>query len=55
MPSSSSIALLKAKMLTMVIMPLILSACQRLNIGINGNGNTGTQRLKSLIQARQIC
>lgn len=48
-------ALLKAEMLTMVNMLLFHSACQRLNIGINGNGNNGTQRLQRIIQARQIC
>lgn len=47
--------LLKAKILTVVIMLLFHSASQRLNIGINGNGYTGTQRLKSRVQARQRC
>lgn len=45
-------ALFKAEMLMMVNMLLFHSACERLNIGINGNGTTGTQSLKRIIQAR---
>lgn len=51
----TAVMLFKDKILTMLMMLLFHRACQRLNIGINENGNSGKQRLKSLIQDRQIC